>query len=278
MTISYQIASTFQECHEYIHEYYSLNKKICQGGYLWDIEENNQICKTSLCSKDYRFASEHQAIQLWQVNYDKSGPENLIPSSSYPSFRNYSSSELWGVEYHLEFPFNYTKLLLSISSINDASIYIMKRKSTDQTILNFLYLITNVGSTNFELTELFSSVVLFYVPKGTNSSVSFSLSWSNQTKVNIGYISYLMYICHAIGYIILILISILLYFDSKYSWINLSILYFAIKFNKLSSKFIETEQSRKELRNVENCDRRNEIITRNKRVTHILILNITLNI
>ena len=176
-------ASTFKECHDNIHTYFP-KKKICQGGYLWSLEEDNQICKVSLCSSDSRFYSLHQMLQLWIVNYDSSGSKNFIPSSENSLTRSYSSSELIAIKYYLEYPYNSTDLVLNVTSITDASIILMTRYNDDQAILKYEGFISNIGTTNYQLIGLFSSVVLLYKPNSESSSATFKLSWSNTSPYN----------------------------------------------------------------------------------------------
>ena len=119
-------ASTFKECHDNIHTYFP-SKKICRGEYLCELEENNQICKTTLWSSDSRFYSLHQMLQLWIVHYDETSSKHSIPNSENPSIWSFSSSDLFAVEYYLEYPYNSTDLFVNVTSINDANIILMIR-------------------------------------------------------------------------------------------------------------------------------------------------------
>ena len=156
-------------------------KKICQGGYLWTLGEDNQIWKTSLCSNDVRFSSLHQMLQLWIVNYDSSGIKNFIPSSENSLTRSYSSYDLIAAEYYLEYPYNSTDLVLNVTSIYDANIYLMTRSSEDQAFLKYEGFLSTIGIANYQLTVLFNSVVLLYKPNSESSSATFNLSWKNST-------------------------------------------------------------------------------------------------
>ena len=179
-------ASTYKECHDNIHTYFP-SKKICQGGYLCELAEDNQICKTALCSSDSRFYSLHQMLQLWIVHFDATSPKHSIPNSESPSIWSYSSSDLFAVEYYLEYPYNSTDLFVNVTSINDANIILMTRNKKDPNFLEFYGYVSSVGLAkfysigpeSFKLNELFSSVVLFYKPNSESSSATFSISWNN---------------------------------------------------------------------------------------------------
>ena len=171
-------ATSFSECRSTID---NNSKKIWQGGYIWDLDENDQICKTSLCSNDSRFSSKEEKLQLWYWFLDAIETNHLIPNGTNSFVRSYSSNDLWRVEYILAYPYAYAELSVNVTNINKATLFLMTKSKEEPTIARFSSSINKIGIERINLNGVFKTVAIYYIPEATDSTVTFSLNWNSAT-------------------------------------------------------------------------------------------------